>query len=355
MGKIIDLIKTINVDYLIKYARIIIIILAFQLIGPIISRVIIKIVHKITKSKKRVTDSGYYTPLKYFFYILGFYICIYHLGTTEGIRILANKVMKIMTIILLTKGTADSITPTCFIFTIINKERYESNGNEALNVFLSKVLRVIIYIIAIFIVISELGYGQNLNGLAAGLGIGSAAIALAAQDLVKSLLGGFSIITDKPFEIGDYIEIGVYSGTVIDITFRSTRIRAINNSIINIPNSLITTEYIINWNKLESRIIETNIRISLDSNTEKINRCISKINTILKVNNIVKEDSVQVHLESIMPDCNSIKIRAYVNVTEYNEFLTVRDKIYCDILNVLEMENIELVYPTQLVYTKSKE
>lgn len=49
-----ELIKTINVDYLIKYARIIIIILAFQLIGPIISRVIIKIVHKITKSKKEL-------------------------------------------------------------------------------------------------------------------------------------------------------------------------------------------------------------------------------------------------------------------------------------------------------------
>lgn len=210
MGNIIELIKTINVDYLIKYARIIIIILAFQLAGPIISRAIIKVLHKVTKSKKKVTESGYYTPLKYFFYILGFYICIYHLGTTAGIKKLANKLMKIITIILFTKGTADSITPTCFIFTIISKENNDSNGNEALNLFLSKVLRVIIYIISIFIIISELGLGQNLSGLAAGLGIGSAAIALAAQDLVKSLLGGFSIITDKPFEIGDCIEIGEF-------------------------------------------------------------------------------------------------------------------------------------------------
>ena len=353
MGNIMELIKTINVDYLIKYARIIIIILAFQLASPIISRIIINILHKITKSKKKPTESGYYTPMKYFFYILGFYICIYHLGTTMGIKKLANKIMKIITIILFTKGTADSITPNCFIFTIISKEKYESNGNEALNLFLSKVLRVVVYIISIFVIMYELDF--DLNGLAAGLGIGSAAIALAAQDLVKSLLGGFSIITDKPFEIGDYIEIGDYNGTVVDITFRSTRIRAANNSIITIPNSLITTEYIINWNKLESRMIQTKLRISLNSSIEQINRCISKIGTVLKVNEIVKEDSVQVHLEDIMSDCNTIFIRAYVNVVDYNDFLVAKDKIYCDILSVLERENIELVYPTQLVYTKSKD
>lgn len=351
MVNIIELIKTINVDYLIKYAKIIAIILIFQLIGPVIARVIIGIVHKVIKSDKKSTESGFYGPLKTFFYVLGFYISIYILGTTKGIEKVANKVLKLIIIGLFSKGLADSLTPDSFIFSLRNKGD-ENKKPEAINGLICKIMRVVIYLIAIFVIITELGY--DLSGLFAGLGIASAAVALAAQDVVKSLLGGFTILTDKPFEIGDYIEVGVYSGTVADITFRSTRIRAINNSIITIPNSLITSEYIINWNKLESRIIDTKLRISLEATTEQINRCISKITTVLKANEEVKDDTIEVHLSEISADCNTISIRTYVKVTDFSAYLKSKDRIYCDILDVLERENIDLVYPTQTVYTKNR-
>lgn len=355
MEEIINLIKSVNVEYLIKYAEIIVIILGFQIIGPIVARIIIGIVHKLMKSDKKSVESGFYKPLKYFFYVLGFYISIYTLGTTKGIEKLADKAMRIVVIVLFAKGIADSLNPDSPIFNIINKNsKKESNNNDALNLFLSKVLKTLVYIIMAFVVITEFGY--DLSGLAAGLGIASAAVALAAQDIVKSLIGGFTIITDKPFDIGDYIEIGggLYTGTVVDITFRSTRIKVINNSIITIPNSLLVSEYIINWNKLESRMIETYLRISLESTTEQINRCISKIITVLNTNDIVLEDTTEVHLDKIGEDCNSIFIRTYISVTDYSEYLKAKDKILCDILDVLERENIDLVYPTQTVYTKNR-
>lgn len=353
MVNIIELIKTINVDYLIKYAKIIAIILIFQLIGPIIARIIIGIIHKVIKSDKRSTDSGFYGPLKMFFYVLGFYISIYFLGTTKGIEKVANKVLKMIGIALFAKGLADSLTPDSFIFSLRNKhEDNKRKNNEALNGLLCKIFKAVIYLIAVFVIITELGY--DLSGLFAGLGIASAAVALAAQDVVKSLLGGLTIFTDKPFEIGDYIEVGVYNGTVEDITFRSTRIRAINNSIITIPNSLITSEYIINWNKLESRIIDTKLRISLEATTEQINRCISKITTVLKANEEVIDNTVEVHLAEISADCNTISIRTYIKVTDFSAYLRSKDRIYCDILDVLERENIDLVYPSQTVYTKNR-
>ena len=354
MEEIINLIKSVNVEYLIKYAEIIIIILGFQIIGPIVSRIIISIVHKLMKSEKKATESGFYKPLKYLFYVLGFYISIYTLGTTKGIEKLADKALRIIVIVLLAKGIADSLNPDSPIFNIINKNSKKENNNDALNLFLSKVLKTLVYIIMAFVVITEFGY--DLSGLAAGLGIASAAVALAAQDIVKSLIGGFTIITDRPFDIGDYIEIGggVYTGTVVDITFRSTRLKVINNSIITIPNSLLVSEYIVNWNKLESRMIETNLRISLESTTEQINRCISKIITVLNTNDIVLEDTTEVHLDKIGEDCNNIFIRTYISITDYSKYLKAKDKILCDILDVLERENIELVYPTQTVYAKSR-
>ena len=354
MEEIINLIKSVNVEYLIKYAEIIVIILGFQIIGPIVSRIIISIVHKLMKSEKKATESGFYKPLKYLFYVLGFYISIYTLGTTKGIEKLADKALRIIVIVLLAKGIADSLNPDSPIFNIINKNSKKENNNDALNLFLSKVLKTLVYIIMAFVVITEFGY--DLSGLAAGLGIASAAVALAAQDIVKSLIGGFTIITDRPFDIGDYIEIGggVYTGTVVDITFRSTRLKVINNSIITIPNSLLVSEYIVNWNKLESRMIETNLRISLESTTEQINRCISKIITVLNTNDIVLEDTTEVHLDRIGEDCNNIFVRTYISITDYSEYLKAKDKILCDILDVLERENIDLVYPTQTVYAKSR-
>ena len=354
MEEIMNLIQSVNVEYLIKYAKIIIIILGFQLIGPIASRLIIGIVHKIMKSDKKATESGFYKPIKYFFYVLGFYISIYTLGTTAGIEKLADKALRLIVIVLLAKGTADSLSPESPIFNIINKGSKKESNNDALNLFLSKVLKTLVYIIMVFIVVSELGY--DLSGLAAGLGFASAAVALAAQDIVKSLIGGFTIITDKPFDIGDYIEVGggIYTGTVVDITFRSTRLKVVNNSIITIPNSLLVSEYIINWNKLESRMIETNLRISLEATTEQINRCISKITTVLNTNDIVLEDTTEVHLDRIGDDCNFIFVRTYITITDYSEYLKAKDKIFCDILDVLERENIDLVYPTQTIYSKNR-
>ena len=153
-------------------------------------------------------------------------------------------------------------TPDSTFFTKLETST-KFNGNEALNSFIAKILKGVIYITAAFIILADMNI--NLGGLVAGLGIGSAALALAAQDFVKSLIGGFAIISDKTFEIGDFIEIGLYSGTVIDITFRSTKVRAVNNEIISIPNSVIVTEYVKNGSKIENRRIETRLRIGLDT------------------------------------------------------------------------------------------
>ena len=121
----------------------------------------------------------------------------------------------------------------------IMKKMFTKSENEAVHIFVCKLLGVVAWIISIFIIFAELGY--DLSGLITGLGLGTAIISLAAQDTVKSLLSGVSILTDKPFVIGDWISVGNYAGTVLNITFRSTRIRCADNSVVTIPNSVVTT------------------------------------------------------------------------------------------------------------------
>ena len=195
----------------------------------------------------------------------------------------------------------------------------------------------------------------NLNGLAAGLGIGSAVIALAAQDLVKSLLSGIAILTDKPFNIGDWIEVGNFAGSVTDITFRSTRIKTVSNSIINIPNATIATSYVTNWNKLATRRFDLTLGLSMQTNAEKIKKIVREIRFVLENNPNVVPDSVVVNFNDISTYSNDIKIYLYLKEKDYVRYLQLREELLCDLLELIEKENIDLAYPTQTLFINNQE
>ena len=129
------------------------------------------------------------------------------------------------------------------------KEEVDTSFN-----FLLKIIRFVIYVIAIFLIITELGI--NLNGLIAGFGITGLIVTLAAQDTAKNLFGGVVIFLDKPFVVGDWIQFDKYEGTVEDITFRSTRIRTFENSVVNVPNSVLSNTSINNWSRMEKKKIQ---------------------------------------------------------------------------------------------------
>ncbi len=345
-----EILNMLDIDSVLKYSIALAIILAVRLFCPIVSRIIIFIFHKIFKVETKSSESGFYGPLKFLFTVIGFGIAIYYLKLPEGIINLYNKIFKIILIAVVAKSLTNCLTPNSTFFTKLESST-RFNGNEQLNAFIAKILKTIIYIAAAFMIMADFGY--NLGGLAAGLGIGSAALALAAQDFVKNIIGGIAIISDRTFEIGDYIQIGTYCGTVIDITFRSTKIRDNQNTIISIPNLVIVTEYVQNWSKIKSRRFETRLRLGLETSTETINSCIGKIKTILKTNDNIDSETIIVTLEEIKEDSNVLWIVAYLKTGDYDEFVRIREKVNCSILDVLERENIDLVYPTQRVYMKS--
>lgn len=344
------IISSLDVNTVLRYSTALAIILGIRLASPLIAQIIIYIFHRLFKIETKSSESGFYGPLKFLFTLIGFGLAIKFLKMPAGVENLYNKIFKILLILAIAKALTNCLEPDSTFFTKLESAT-RFNGNEALNSFVGKLLKAIIYIIAAFMIITDFGY--DLGGLATGLGLGSAVVALAAQDFVKSLIGGFTIITDKPFEIGDFIEVGTFQGTVIDITFRSTRLKATNNTIIAMPNSVIVTEYVKNWSKLDSRRIEMQLRLSLNENTETIHRCISKIKTALQNNPNMLSETVVVYFDSIESDANLISLYGYINTSDYDKYLKIKEQVNCDILSVLERENVELVYPTQKVYMKT--
>lgn len=147
--------------------------------------------------------------------------------------------------------------------------------------------------------------------------------------------------------------MGEHAGTVIDITFRSTRIKALNNTIITIPNSVITSEYVINWNRLRSRRLEITLPLHLDTKSDEIKKIVKQIKVVLASNPNVIEDTIQVNFAGISDSSADIYMFMYVNKQQYIDFLNVKEEVFCSLLALIEKDNIELAYPTQTVYLKN--
>ncbi|HJJ05119.1 MAG TPA: mechanosensitive ion channel family protein [Clostridiaceae bacterium] len=160
------------------------------------------------------------------------------------------------------------------------------------------------------------------------------------------------MILDKPFSVGDWIHTEKYEGTIEDITFRSTRIRTADNSVVTIPNSILSNEVIANWSKLEKRKIEISLRLPLETKAQELEILSKKFKIVLENNKDILEDSIQVDVNKIKEDNIEISIVLYTSITEYNKFLNIKQEININILKILEAEGIKLAYPGRNVYVQ---
>ncbi|MDX1420483.1 MAG: mechanosensitive ion channel family protein [Rubricoccaceae bacterium] len=113
-----------------------------------------------------------------------------------------------------------------------------------------RALRVIVFSFAAITVLGQLGI--NVTALVAGLGIAGIALGFAAQDTIQNFIAGVTILLDRPFRVGDNIELQETFGTVEEITLRSTRVRTLNNEIAILPNAKVIEEKIINHTMLQT-------------------------------------------------------------------------------------------------------
>ncbi len=120
----------------------------------------------------------------------------------------------------------------------------EARTRETLAPVLARSCQVFFYLVAVLLVLQNLGY--NVAGLLAGLGIGGLAVALAAKETLANLFGSLALLMDRTFQVGDTIRQGDVEGEVVNIGLRSTRVRTKEGYVVSIPNQLITNAPVTN-------------------------------------------------------------------------------------------------------------
>lgn len=355
MEQVVNFIESLKAVDIIDIIVAICLIILFKVLSPSISYMIIKIFKFNSKSKKSIKESAFYTPLKIFFTILGVYIAVVFLNKPlnlpDNVMEIVTKAFQIISVLAFAKALASSFTTKSSLIKRIRKS-WKNDVEDSMLEFALKVTRVIIYLIALFIIFAILQI--NLNGLVAGIGIGGIIVTLAAQDTAKNIFGGIVLFIDKPFNVGDWIQTPNYEGTVEDMTFRTTRIRNFENSVVNIPNSTIADSAIINWSKMEKRRYKFSLSFPLDTTAEQMEMISNRIKEMLIKEPQVIDDDIIISFENITDNGLSLLVYMFVVPTGYNDYIMLKDKINKNIINILHNLGVELSYPSTSVYIEKQ-
>jgi len=143
---------------------------------------------------------------------------------------------------------------------------------------IKRAILIVIWLIGIIMALHNMGI--SVVTLLSTLGIGGIAFALAAQDTIKNIFGGITILTDKPFRIGDTIKIDSVEGSVVDIGLRSTRILNYDKRIVTIPNYKLMDSFVLNISSENGRRIVMELNLMHNTSAEKMEEAISILRDI---------------------------------------------------------------------------
>jgi len=199
---------------------------------------------------------------------------------------------------------------------------------------------------------------QNMNvdvgSLIAGLGIGGLAFALAAKDTLANLFGSITIFTDRPFQLGDWVIIeGGVEGTVEEIGFRSTRIRAFTNSLITVPNSRMTAAHVENMGARKVRRVKTTLGLTYDTPPDKVQAMVEGIRAIIAANPATWKDSYEVHFRDFGPSSLDIMVYCFLKVPDWHQELVERSRLFLEFMRLAEELEVSFAFPSQSLYLES--
>ena len=193
----------------------------------------------------------------------------------------------------------------------------------------------------------------NITSLIAGLGLGGLAVALAAQDTLKNLLGGATILADKPFQVGDWVIVGEIEGTVEQVGFRSTRIRTFADSLITVPNARMTDTAVNNMGQRTWRRYYTTVGIAYHTDPDRIQAFVEGVRAIVRSNDRMRHDYYIVELHSFGDFALNIMVYTFIGASNWNEELRTRHVFNLDIIRLAQELQVEFAFPTQTLHVAS--
>lgn len=228
------------------------------------------------------------------------------------------------------------------------KQYYENENSRADEQMIMTAKRASIIIIwSVGAIVGLNNAGFDVGALIAGLGIGGLAIALAAQDTVKNIIGGLIVFMDKPFRMGDVVKVRDVEGTIVYTGIRSTRIRTGAGRLVVIPNAQFTDSAIENITVEPSKRVVTYLQLQYETPSEKIDEAILILKNIVEQSPDVNHFDCIIFLERF--SASSVDINFTYFIKKQSDIHSTQTDINKEVLRKFQAAGIQFAYPTQRV------
>jgi len=230
-----------------------------------------------------------------------------------------------------------------------NVDEQEDQEEEAVIRTISRVVKFLVWAVAILFVLSNMGV--NVTSAIAGLGIGGIAIAMASKDILSDIIAAVTIFIDKPFKVGQFVQIGENMGTIEHVGAKTTRIKTLQGEELIIPNKDIANSRIQNYKRMSNRRIVFNLGVVYGISAEKVKQIPIFIKEIIEGVDLTEFD--RSNFATYGDSSLNFETVYYINSADYNEYMDVQEKINLAIYEKFEKEGIEFAYPTQKIFVES--
>lgn len=306
----------------------------------------------VKRTHTRVDDIVYYSiesPLKFAVMLLGIWLALHRLVYPDGMVKYIDNAYSILIVLDITWVFARLLSA------LLEKYWGQKSATHVQKMMpvINRTLLVVVWIIGVITALSNVGV--DINALWGTLGIGGVALALAAQDTVKNVLGAVTIFTDKPFGIGDTINVNGVEGTVVDVGLRSTRIKGYDQRITTIPNYKVTDANIVDISSEPMRRVMVKLGLTYDTGAEKMEEALSLLKTLpAKVKDVSKDPSNVIAIFAEYAE-SALVLNFYYYIEKQGNILQVMSDMNMAILSAFDRAGLEFAFPTQTVYLHQDE
>jgi small-conductance mechanosensitive channel len=303
-----------------------------------------------SKTKTKIDDEilkNVKRPIYLLVIFFGIYFFVQNLSVIDQYQEVINDVFLLIEILLIAY-TFTRVTNVIIAWYADKQEKRKKTSQHILYVFRG-IFNGIVYLIAFFVFMALAGI--DLTGLAIGGAATAIVIGFALQHVLSDFFSAFSIYFDRPFEIGDFIIVGEYAGTVTKIGMKSTRLQLLQGEELVLSNKELTTASVRNFKKMNRRRIEFSFGVTYDTPLKKLKKIPDIIKSIIdpeKIEHVHRLD--RVHFSEFGDFSLNFDIVYYLKTKDYEKYKDAQQEINFKIKEAFEKEGIEMAFPTQTIF-----
>lgn len=279
------------------------------------------------------------------FIVLGVYLALRSLPLHEKLVLIASGVIYIILVVIICNLIYHALDELMKWYVVSQQEGAGAVMSRQMMPVAEKIVSLFLMGAALIVVLKHFNY--DIFSLVTALGIGSLAIGMAAKDTLAHMISGFTIMLDRPFRIGDRIQlIGGQIGDVVDIGLRSTKIKTLDNQLLIIPNSDLCNSMLTNQafpnSQVKGRI---NVGVAYGSDVDQVKLLL--VATAGEVADVLADPPPEAYFVSFGD--SALNMALFFWVAEYGTLFAITDKINSLILKKFSENAIEIPFPTRTV------